>query len=150
GLIYAPADGRSFVARRGQGATLNGHPIQASALRHGAAPVVEVGWSPRRPLAAYVELLARLTAAGMEFRRHGSGALGLADVACGLTDGYLELHINAWDALAGILLVREAGGVTNDFLAGNGLLAGNLLLAATPEIGPALTEMIAGLSMADG
>ena len=119
-------------------------------MRHGAAPVVEVGWSPRRPLAAYVELLSRLTAAGMEFRRHGSGALGLAEVACGLIDGYLELHINAWDALAGILLVREAGGVTNDFLADNGLLAGNLLLAATPEIGPALTAMTAGLPMADG
>jgi myo-inositol-1(or 4)-monophosphatase len=150
GLIYAPADGRRFLARRGQGATLNGRPIQVSGLRHGAAPVVEVGWSARRPLAAYTELLCRLTAAGMEFRRHGSGALGLAEVACGLTDGYVELHINAWDALAGILLVQEAGGVTNDFLAGNGLLAGNLLLAASPDIGPALTAMTAGLPTAEG
>jgi len=44
----------------------------------------------------------------MEFRRRGSGALGLADVACGI--GYVELHLNYWDAVAGILLMREAGG----------------------------------------
>jgi myo-inositol-1(or 4)-monophosphatase len=80
GVIYAPADDRLFVAQRGRGATLNGRPIQVSGLRHGAAPVVELGWSERRPLSAYCTLLQRLTDAGFEFRRHGSGALGLADM----------------------------------------------------------------------
>ena len=123
GVIYAPADDRLFAARRGGGALLNGRPIGVSRLRHGAAPVVELGWSERRPLGDYCALLLRLGAIDAEFRRHGSGALGLAEVACGLSDGYAELHINAWDALAGILLVQEAGGRTNDFLAGDGLAA---------------------------
>ena len=52
---------------------------------------------------------------------HGSGALGLAYVAAGRCDGYVEHHINAWDCLAGILLVSEAGGYVSDFLAGDGL-----------------------------
>lgn len=134
GVIYAPDEGRMFSARRGGGAFLNGAPISVSHLAHGAAPVVEVGWSPRRPLSDYCALLTGLTEAGMEFRRHGSGALGLAEVAAGRTDAYVELHINAWDALAGILLVEEAGGWTNDFLAGDGLTAGNLLVAATPQV----------------
>jgi myo-inositol-1(or 4)-monophosphatase len=78
----------------------------------------------------------------MEFRRRGSGALGLAEVACGINDAYVELHINAWDALAGILLVREAGGWTNDFLSGNGLIEGNLILAATPELRQPLAALL--------
>ena len=53
--------------------------------------------------------------------RTGSGALALAYVAAGRRDGYVEHHINAWDCLAGILLVSEAGGYVSDFLAGDGL-----------------------------
>ena len=66
----------------------------------------------------------------------------LAEVACGINDAYVELHINSWDALAGILLVREAGGWTNDFLAGNGLTEGNLIMAATPELHQPLTALL--------
>ncbi len=134
GVIYAPAEDRLFTAIRGGGAFLNGRRMCVSNLRHGAAPVIEVGWSDRRPIAAYGALLERLYAAGLEFRRHGSGALALADVAAGLNDGYIELHMNAWDALAGILLVQEAGGCCNEFLADDGLTAGNLLVAGTPEV----------------
>lgn len=144
GVIFAPVDNRMFVARRGQGAWLNHRPISVSHLAHGAAPVVEVGWSERRPLERYCALLTRLTAARMEFRRHGSGALALAEVACGLNDAYVELHINAWDALAGILLVHEAGGQTNDFLADDGLQHGNLLWAITPELAETLPRLIDG------
>jgi myo-inositol-1(or 4)-monophosphatase len=145
GVIYAPVTDRLFIARRGRGAQMNGRPIQVSGLRHGAAPVIEAGWSERRPLGAYSELLARLTAARFEFRRLGSGALGLAEVASGLADGYVELHMNAWDALAGILLVEEAGGRVNDVLARDGLRRGNLVLASTPEIAEALVAMISDL-----
>ena len=70
----------------------------------------------------------------MEFRRRGSGAHGLADVAAGLNDAYVELHINARDALASIPLVREAGGLTNDFLEGDGLVL-QLSLLVDQEFG---------------
>ena len=144
GIVFAPAEDRLFVARRGQGASLNGKPIKVSHLAHGAAPVIETGWSERRPLHAFLEVLQGLTEQRMEFRRYGSGALGLADVACGTNDGYVELHINSWDVLAGILLVREAGGWTNDFLADEGLQKGNLIVAATPELREKLTAITAG------
>jgi myo-inositol-1(or 4)-monophosphatase len=48
--------------------------------------------------------------------------------------------MNAWDALAGLLLTEEAGGWTNDFLAGDGLREGNPILACTPELAPILKE----------
>lgn len=142
GVIYEPVGKRLFSAEAGGGASLNGAPIRVSSLAHGAVPVVEVGWSERRSLDAYCDLLHMLVASRMEFRRRGSGALGLAEVACGINDAYVEMHINAWDALAGILLVREAGGWTNDFLAGNGLVEGNLIMAATPELQPSLTALL--------
>jgi fructose-1,6-bisphosphatase/inositol monophosphatase family enzyme len=56
--------------------------------------------------------------AGSAPARAGSGALGLASVAAGRRDGYVENHIRAWDCLAGVALVREAGGYVSDFLAG--------------------------------
>ncbi|HSU06157.1 MAG TPA: inositol monophosphatase [Acetobacteraceae bacterium] len=134
GVICAPAEDRLFVAEHGSGAWLNDAPIHVSGLRHGAGPVIEVGWSSRRPIAAYAALIEGLIAADMEFRRHGSGALGMADVAAGVNDAYVELHINAWDVLAGLLLVQEAGGWTNDYLAGDGLTRGNPIVACTPEL----------------
>jgi myo-inositol-1(or 4)-monophosphatase len=134
GVINAPDENRLFTARRGHGALLNGAQAQVSRLRHGASPVVELGWSPRRPIASYGVLIRQLIADGIEFRRLGSGALGVADTAAGLNDGYVELHINAWDVLAGLLLVREAGGWTNDFLADDGLVTGNPVIVCTPEI----------------
>jgi myo-inositol-1(or 4)-monophosphatase len=142
GVIYAPVGTRLFSARAGHGAMLNGTPISVSHLGHGAVPVIEVGWSERRSLDAYCDLLHMLVASRMEFRRRGSGALGLAEVACGINDAYVELHINSWDALAGILLVREAGGWTNDFLSGNGLTEGNFIMAATPELQQPLAAVL--------
>ena len=73
-------------------------------------------------------------------RSGNSGALGVAYVAAGRLDGYGELHINAWDVLAGLLIVREAGGWTNDFLADGGLEKGNPVLACTPALRAALVE----------
>ena len=64
----------------------------------------------------------------------GSAAVALAHVAAGRLDGFCELHVNAWDCLAGIVVVREAGGWVSDLLKGNGLLEGNALLACTPAL----------------
>jgi len=85
--------------------------------------------------------------AGAQVMRSGSGALGLAYVAHGRTEGYCELHINSWDVLAGLLLVEEAGGWVNDFLADDGLRDGNAVIGCTP----ALKELMTGaMGFTDG
>jgi myo-inositol-1(or 4)-monophosphatase len=146
GVVYAPDEGRLFAGLRGAGATVNGAPIRVSGLRHGASPVVETGWSPRRPLSAYGRLIAGLVESQIEFRRLGSGALGMVDAACGRNDGYVELHINAWDVLAGIVLVREAGGWVSDFFADDGLVRGNAIVACTPEVRERLVGVMDGVA----
>ena len=132
--IAAPMYGELYLARRGRGASLNGKPMRVSELSDIRFALVELGWSARRPAHEYALMLERVLATGATFLRAGSGALGLAYVAAGRTHGYCELHINSWDAAAALLLVREAGGWTNDFFADEGLTRGNAVLACAPAL----------------
>jgi myo-inositol-1(or 4)-monophosphatase len=142
GAIYDPIRGDMFLARRGFGATCNGRPIKTTKIDDPARAQIELGWSNRRPMAAYTAALEKLVAVGASFRRAGSGALGLAYVADGRSDGYAELHINSWDCLAGLLMVREAGGRTNDFLGMGGLIEGAPVLAAGPGLYDAIGRLV--------
>jgi myo-inositol-1(or 4)-monophosphatase len=143
GVICNPMLNELFAARRGGGATLNGQPMHVSAMADIRQAMVEVGWSARRPMTDHLALLQRVVATGSGFRRGGSGALGLAYVAAGRQDGYCELHMQPWDVLAALVMVEEAGGWTNDFLANGGLERGNFVMACTP----ALKEVLAAATL---
>jgi myo-inositol-1(or 4)-monophosphatase len=140
GVIHDPMHHELYAAARGRGATLDGEIVRVSGLADMSCATVEAGWSTRVPRGSYVGTVDRLKAAGAAVRRAGSGALALAYVAAGRMDAYVELHMNAWDALAGLVLVREAGGWVNDYLAGEGLTQGNPILACTPELAAVLRE----------
>lgn len=147
GVLHDPSHERLYHAERGGGAWMSeggGAPrrLQVSAVAALGAATVECGWSLRRPQADYLAMVTRVLDAGCAFRRAGSGALGLADVAAGRTEGYCELHINSWDCAAGVLLVTEAGGRTNDFFDGAGLLEGNPLLATNQILGAQLSAVV--------
>jgi myo-inositol-1(or 4)-monophosphatase len=141
GAIAAPMSGEIYSARRGRGAFLNGRAMRVAEISDMRRAIIELGWSARRTVRAYTGLLERVLDAGAIFLRAGSGALGLARVAAGRTHGYCELHINSWDALAGLLMVREAGGWTNDYLAGDALRSGNAVLACAPGLKEALVAV---------
>lgn len=142
GAIYQPMTREMFAARQGRGATLDGKPMKASTTARIEEAVVELGWSKRRPNKDYTDTALRVLEAGATFRRCASGALGLASVADGRTDAYFERHINSWDCLAGNLMVEEAGGWVNDFLAGDGLLTGNPVLATNAPLKDAMTALV--------
>jgi myo-inositol-1(or 4)-monophosphatase len=146
GAIYDPSNDWLYAGARGEGAWLDGTRLAVSSCTEMTAATVECGWSTRRPASAYVALLARVLDAGGAIRRAGSAALGLADVAAGRAEAYAELHINAWDCAAGIVLVQEAGGFANDFFAGDGLAAGNPLIATNAELCAKLAAVI-GISI---
>lgn len=134
GVIHAPALDETYLARRGHGATMNGAPIRAAATEDVRRASVELGWSPRRPLESYLDTAGRLFRAGASVKRSASGAMGLAHVAIGRTDAYAELHINAWDVAAGVVIAAEAGALVNPFFAGDWAHAGNPILAAAPGV----------------
>jgi len=134
GLIFNPVSAEFYCAVAGRGADCNGNPIRVSGVRSPSLARIGMGFSYRRPPALHARGIGRLLDAHCEYSRLGSGALGMAFVADGRFDGYWEPHINSWDVLAGICLVREAGGWVSDFFADNGLLAGNAILACTPDL----------------
>lgn len=138
GVIAAPALDEVYVGRRGRGATMNGQPISVSGGSDITRAYVELGWSTRIPAAKYLATMERGYAAGASIKRSGSGSLGLCHVANGRTDAYGELHINAWDVAAGIVIASEAGAYINDFFAGTGISKGNPILCCTPALEPDL------------
>ena len=143
GLLFDPHMNRLYSAGLGAGAWLNGRPMRARSTSVLNGATVELGWSPRSQAADYLAKAAALLAAGCAFTRRGSGALGLADVAAGRVDGYAELHINAWDCAAGILLVTEAGGQANDFFTPEGIRSGGLLVASAAGLYADLSQLMA-------
>jgi len=134
GTIYDPLHDEMYSATLGHGAEMNGKQLQISDATELSDGITGLGYSTRVAPIASIEPLQRLLEAGGMFNRCGSGALSLAWVAAGRFIGYYEPHINSWDCLAGIVLVREAGGWVNDFLAEDGLIQGNPIIAAAPGL----------------
>lgn len=134
GVIYDPVHDELYAAGLGYGAWLNGERISVSTAEDCGAGVVGIGYSSRVDPASTLGAIDRLLRSGGMFQRTGSGALSLAWVAAGRLLGYFEPHINSWDCLAGILLVTEAGGWTNDFLENDGLRRGNEIIVSAPGI----------------
>jgi myo-inositol-1(or 4)-monophosphatase len=141
GVLVAPALGETYVACQGGGATLNGTPIHVADTAALDRAFIEVGWSPRRPNQDFLALCEKLLTQGATLRHGGSGALGLAEVAAGRLDAYVELHINLWDVAAALVLLAEAGAAVNPFLEGNGPTRGNPILAAAPGVAGALSAL---------
>jgi myo-inositol-1(or 4)-monophosphatase len=112
GVIHEPSTDETFYARRGGGAFLNGKPIKASNAASLSEGAVGTGLSNRASTTNVVVLIGLIMAEGGVFYRNASGALMLAYAASGRLLGYAEEHMNAWDCLAGMLLVEEAGGTT--------------------------------------
>jgi len=145
GVVYDPSLELMFSAEAGGGAFLNGRAIRVSAVASVNEATLEVGcWRRRPPPSNYTAVLERVLSAGAGFRWTGSAALGLADVARGAGDGFYGLHLQPWDALAGILLVAEAGGRVSDFLANDGLRRGNALLASNAALFAPLSGLLLG------
>lgn len=141
GVIYHAGADELFAAGLGQGASCNGVPIRVSDQSALEGATVALEFSFYQPVAAHIGHLQALLERGSEYRRNGSAALSLAAVACGRLDAFFELKLSAWDVVAGMALVQEAGGWVSDFLADGGLANGNRMLATTPGLREALLDL---------
>ncbi len=141
GVIHDPNVDETYVAARGGGATLNGAPMRVAsgvALNSGT---VAVGYSNRIEARHVVPIVADLIARGAMFHRNASGALSLAYVAAGRLLGYVEEHMNAWDCLAGQLMIAEAGGCVEDQDADAMIRQGGRVIAGSPDVFDPLREI---------
>jgi myo-inositol-1(or 4)-monophosphatase len=134
GVVYDPNANELFHAKAGSGAFCGPNPIRVHAGTSLKDGVLGVGTSFRVGIEDFIPFLEKVLRDGGMFIRNGSGALMISYVAAGRLIGYFEPHMNAWDALAGLVLVREAGGCTNAFMDNDGLIRGNPMLAGNAEI----------------
>lgn len=141
GVIHDPCNGETFVARAGHGAQLNGKPLTLDDRRPLSEGTVGIGYSNRVNPQGIIELVTGLVGEGAMFYRNASGALSLAYVAAGRLLGYSEEHMNAWDCLAGQLIVAEAGGRVEVQDADAMIRDGGRVVVATPAVFDKLLEI---------
>ncbi len=141
GVIHEPATGETFHGHRGGRAFVNGRPIKASQATSLGEGSVGTGLSNRAATEHVAVLIRLIMAEGGVFFRNASGALMLAYAASGRLLGYVEEHMNAWDCLAGMLLVEEAGGTVLRPDPTTVLRDGTLVIASGSAIYPKLQSL---------
>jgi myo-inositol-1(or 4)-monophosphatase len=117
GAVYDPLRGEMFVGALGGGATLNGVPIGVSDIARldRALVVAQAQTVDQGEISAYARLVERLMSVAGGVRSLGSPALTLCSIAAGRLEAYCEYAMDAWDILAGQLILAEAGGMLTLF-----------------------------------
>ena len=113
GAVYDPMLGESYTAGAGSGAFRNGEGISVSATQDLRRSLLATGFAYDVHSAAddNFDYFREFVFAGQAIRRDGSAALDLCYLACGRFDGFWELKLKPWDTAAGLLILREAGGL---------------------------------------
>jgi myo-inositol-1(or 4)-monophosphatase len=117
GVVHHIPHDQVFWATRGGGAWCDERPLRVSPIQSPGHALIGTGF-PFKDLAEldeYQRQFARVAAHTSGIRRAGSAAIDLADVAAGRFEGFWEPRLSAWDIAAGVLIIREAGGVATDY-----------------------------------
>jgi myo-inositol-1(or 4)-monophosphatase len=127
GLIFDPIKNEIFFAEKENGAFFNNHRIRVSKKNELNNCLFATGGKTKQEL-------------DLPYRKSGCAALDMAYVAAGRYDGYFQHDLNLWDIAAGIILVKEAGGVLNEIDLNNNK---NIkIIASSPDINPKLLEKL--------
>jgi myo-inositol-1(or 4)-monophosphatase len=148
GIVDAPLLGERFVARRGGGAYLNDARIavsEVSGLDEAIVGVADfkVGAGSEDENRVHLAVVARLARESLRVRMIGSAALDLAWLAVGRLNATVMLSNLPWDVTAGLLLVREAGGMVYDFDGSDHDSASRYTLASVPSLAGSIRGIVA-------
>ena len=148
--VFDPVRDELFTAHEGGGARLNERAIHVSDIERVEDALLVTGFPydvrehPERSLPLFQAFLMR--AQGL--RRDGSAALNLCYLATGRFDGFWEGHLSPWDMAAGVLIVREAGGVVTDYEGGPFRLDHKEILASNGQLHEEMKGVLAGARVA--
>lgn len=117
GIVYQPYFEELFIAEKGLGTTLNNQQVQVSTINRLDRALLATGFAPASSSvpANNFDHFIRFQEAAQACRRPGAASLDLACVATGRFDGFWEMSLKPWDTAAGMLLVKEAGGLVTNF-----------------------------------
>lgn len=145
GVVYNPASKELFHAQSGQGAFLNGMRIRVSRVSDIRCSLLATGFPYDLSNRAdnNLDAFTRVTTRAQAVRRLGAASIDLAYVACGRFDGYWEPGLAPWDMAAGVVLVREAGGVVTGYSGGEFVPDGRQIAASNGVVHEGLLEALA-------
>jgi len=144
GVIYNPANDDLYIAERGKGAFLNDTRLRVAGRKQLNECVIACGLphigrgdheQSRREMAEMQNRVAGL-------RRFGAASLDLAFVAAGRLDGYWERNLQPWDIAAGLIMVREAGGVVSGIEGGDTAMATGHVVCGNETIQRELVKIL--------
>jgi myo-inositol-1(or 4)-monophosphatase len=144
GIVYDPVKNEMFWAEKGQGAYCNEHRLRVSARSRMNEALIATGipfkshQDPKRFLHELEAVMREV--AGV--RRFGAAALDLAYVAAGRCDAFWERGLSPWDIGAGIVLVREAGGMVTDIDGSDKMIESGNIIAANDHLHVALGVLL--------
>ncbi len=136
GLVLNVPTGELFTALRGGGAYRNERPIHVSTNAVPQRALIGTGFPFKNleKLGLYQRQFAALAGRTAGMRRAGAAALDLCDVACGRFDAFWELNLMPWDVAAGMLIIREAGGIVTDLAGAPAPVAQGPIVAASAAL----------------
>ncbi len=145
GVVVNSARWERFHAKRGGGAEKDGEPIKVSEVADLKFALIGTGFPFKKTdlLDSYLAQFKAVLPRTSGIRRTGSAAIDLCDVACGRLDGFWEAHLAAWDIAAGVLVIREAGGIITDDLGNEDAIRPGGFIAGNPTIYSALRDLLA-------
>jgi myo-inositol-1(or 4)-monophosphatase len=136
GVVRNLTRDETFTATRGGGAFVNGAGIAVSRETDPSRSLIGTGFPFKRHdlLPEYAAQFVEVSRHTAGIRRAGSAALDLTNLACGRFDGFWELVLAPWDVAAGILIVREAGGIVTDLAGQTKAVSQGAVVAGNPDI----------------
>ena len=146
GVIFDPAKDEMFLAEKGTGAWMNDTRLRVSGRNRMIESVFATGlpFGGRPELPVVLQDLARLLPVTAGVRRWGAAALDLAYVAAGRYDGFWEHRLKAWDLAAGVIIVREAGGLVEAIDKDTGILESGSIICANSAVFGQFAKIIRG------
>jgi len=135
-VVFDPLRQELFTATRGAGAQLDGKRIRVTRRHSLKGALLGTGFPFQQieHMDTYLESLGALMPQCAGIRRAGAAALDLAYVAAGRMDGFWEFGLSPWDFCAGVLLIREAGGMVSDLRGGEGYMDSGDIACGTPRV----------------
>jgi len=146
GVIYLPLTNELFTAARGEGAMFNNRRIRVTKQASLAGSLIGTGFpfkaQQQKYLDAYLDMFKAVCINTSGIRRTGSAAIDLAFLAMGRLDGFWEVDLKPWDIAAGIIIVKEAGGVVTDLNFNDQYLESGNIIAGNPKMHQQLYQLL--------
>ncbi len=145
GVIFDPIKDEIFLAEKDQGSYLNNHRLRVSKRKKFEDCLILTGGPSYKDLNKNISFdnyikISKL--ANSPIRKMGSASLDMAYIAAGRADGFFQKGLSYWDIAAGIIIVKEAGGIISDFDGNSNFIEDKNIIASNTNINTDLIDLL--------